>query len=612
MKRTPNKRNRAKQTQPRKVYHAFSSWRFLFVSISVAVIAVLLISRLAYIQVIEPEYLSREADKRSLRVTKSVTHRGNISDRNGEELAISVPAYAIWVDPKTVKESYAFTEEEWLASAVENTRTGKIKYTKKKFFESKKWPALAEVLDIRLENLVKIIKRPNARFAYLKRQVNVPIVDYIKKLRLAGIANQLESHRFYPTGEINANIIGLTDLDAQGIEGIEKSYNNFLQGQTGKKRVRKDRLGNVIDNIEVLKEKKAAGNLQLSIDQRIQAVAYSQLKRAVKMNQATSGSIVVLDVHTGEIYAMANYPSFNPNDRSQYQPYKLRNRAITDTFEPGSTVKPLVVASALAYKKTNVDEIINTSPGWMYLGGRRVRDGKNLGKIDLAMILKKSSNIGVSKLALRLKPGQLQQTFADFGLGNDTGIGLIGESVGRLPIRHRWSDFELATMSFGYGITATTLQIAKAYAILGSGGKEYPLSILKIEKPSEGEQVIPRKIALEVVHMMEGVSKKGGTARKAKVEGYRIAGKTGTSRKAEAGGYGDDYVSIFAGVAPASNPRFSIVVMINEPQGDRYYAGDVAAPVFSSVMQSALLLSHVRPDDENTRYTLLDQLKDAQ
>ncbi|PKF62241.1 peptidoglycan glycosyltransferase FtsI [Psychromonas sp. psych-6C06] len=612
MKRTVSKKRKVQQAQARKVYHAFSSWRFMFVSIVVASIAVLLISRLAYIQVIEPEYLTEEADKRSLRVTKSVTHRGNISDRNGEELAISVPAYAIWIDPKTVKEAYAFNDEQWQASAIENKRTGKLKYTKKKFFESKKWPALAEVLDIKLEDLVKIIERPNARFAYLKRQVNPPVVDYIKQLRLAGIANQLESHRYYPTGEINANIIGLTDLDAQGIEGIEKTYNNFLQGQNGKKRVRKDRLGNVIDQIEVVAEKKAAGNLALSIDQRIQAVAYSELKRAVKIHQATSGSLVVLDVHTGEIYAMANYPSFNPNDRSQYQPYKLRNRAITDTFEPGSTVKPLVVASALAYKKTDVDEVINTSPGWMNIGGRRVRDGKNLGEIDLAMILKKSSNIGVSKLALRLKPGQLQQTFADFGLGNDTGVGLIGESVGRLPIRHRWSDFELATMSFGYGITATTLQIAKAYAILGSGGKQYPLTILKTDNPGEGEQVIPRNIALEVVHMMEGVNEKGGTARKASIEGYRIAGKTGTSRKAEAGGYGDDYVSIFAGLAPASNPRFSIVVMINEPQGDRYYAGDVAAPVFSSVMQSALLLSHIRPDDEHTRYTLLDQLKDAQ
>jgi cell division protein FtsI (penicillin-binding protein 3) len=612
MKRTQSRKKRAKQAQPRKVYHAFSSWRYLFVSVTIAVIAVLLISRLAHIQVIEPEYLTKEADKRSLRVTKSVTHRGNISDRNGEELAISVPAYAIWVDPKAVKAAYAFNEEEWQASAVENTRTGKIKYKKAKFFESKKWPALAEVLGIKLEKLVKIVRRPNARFVYLKRQVNIPIVDYVKQLKLAGIANQLESHRYYPTGEINANIIGLTDLDAQGIEGIEKSYNTYLQGQTGKKRVRKDRLGNVIDDIEVLKVKKAAGNLQLSIDQRIQAVAYSELKRAVKMNKATSGSIVVLDVHTGEIYAMANFPSFNPNDRSQYQPYKLRNRAITDTFEPGSTVKPLVIASALVYKKTDVDEVINTSPGWMHIGGRRVRDGKNLGKINLAMILKKSSNIGVSKLALRLKPGQLQQTFADFGLGNDTGVGLIGESVGRLPIRHRWSDFELATMSFGYGITATTLQIAKAYAILGSGGKQYPITILKTDNPGEGEQVIPKNIALEVVHMMEGVSKKGGTARKAKVEGYRIAGKTGTSRKAEAGGYGDDYIAIFAGLAPASNPRFSIVVMINEPQGDRYYAGDVAAPVFSSVMQSALLLSHVRPDDEDTRYTLLEQLNDAQ
>lgn len=611
MKRIQTRKKRVKQAQPRKVYHAFSSWRYVFVSLTVAVIAVLLITRLAFIQVIEPEYLTQEADKRSLRVTKSVTHRGNISDRNGEELAISVPAYAIWVDPKAVKDAYAFNDEEWHASAVENTRSGKIQYKKTKFFESKKWPALAEVLDIKLETLVEIVKKPDARFIYLKRQVNLPIVDYIKQLKLVGISNQLESHRYYPTGEINANIIGLTDLDAQGIEGIEKSYNTYLQGQTGKKSVRKDRLGNVIDDIEVLKEKKAAGNLQLSIDQRIQAVAYSELKRAVKINKATSGSLVVLDVHTGEIYAMANYPSFNPNDRSQYQPYKLRNRAITDTFEPGSTVKPLVVASALVYKKADVDEVINTSPGWMHIGGRRVRDGHNLGKINLAMILKKSSNIGVSKLALRLKPGELQQTFANFGLGNDTGVGLIGESIGRLPIRHRWSDFELATMSFGYGITATTLQLAKAYAILGSGGKEYPLTMLKVETPSKGEQVIPRNIALEVVHMMEGVSEQGGTARKAKIEGYRIAGKTGTSRKAEAGGYGDDYVSIFAGVAPASNPRFSIVVMINEPQGDHYYAGDVAAPVFSSVMQSALLLSHVRPDDENTRYTLLDQLNDA-
>ena len=595
-----------KHANKKKVYPTYSRWRYLFVSLAIALVALMLISRLAYIQVIKPEYLTAQADKRSLRVTKSVAHRGNISDRNGEELAISVPAYAVWIDPKTVKEAYAFTEEELLDSVEVNSRTGKEKYKKQSFYKSKKWSALAEVLDIEIEKLVAIIQKPKSRFAYLKRQVNQPVVEYIKKLKLAGIANQLESHRFYPTGEINANILGLTDLDSQGIEGIEKSYNTYLQGQTGKKRVRKDRLGNVIDNIEVLKEKKAAGNLQLSIDQRIQAVAYSQLKRAVKMNDAASGSIVVLDVNTGEIYAMVNYPSFNPNDRNQYQPYKLRNRAITDTFEPGSTVKPLVVSSALIYGKTDVDEVIDTSPGWMYLGGRRVRDGRNLGKIDLAMILKKSSNIGVSKLALRLKPEQLQQTFANFGFGNDTGIALIGESVGRMPIRHRWSDFELATMSFGYGITTTTLQLAKAYAILGSGGVEYPLSILKNEHPVTGEQVIPRSVAYEVVEMMEGVSQKGGTAPKAKIEGYRIAGKTGTSRKAEAGGYGDDYVAVFAGLAPISNPRFAIAVMINEPQGDRYYAGDVAAPVFSAVMKSALLLSHVLPDDENERYTLLE------
>jgi len=608
-KRHLGKLKATKHAHKKKNYKAFSQWRFLFVSATIAIIALLLISRLAYLQVIEPEYFTKEADKRSLRITKSVAPRGNIEDRNGEELAVSVPAYAIWVDPKAVKAAYAFTKEEWLDSAEVNLRTGKETHKKQYFYESKKWPALAEVLGIKVEKLAAIIQKPKSRFAYLKRQVNKPIVDYIKKLRLAGISKQRESHRFYPTGEINANILGLTDLDAQGIEGIEKSYNSYLQGQSGKKRVRKDRLGNVIDNVAILKEKKAAGNLQLSIDQRIQAVAYSQLKRAVKINDAASGSIVVLDVNTGEIYAMANYPSFNPNDRNQYQPYKLRNRAITDTFEPGSTVKPLVVSSALIYGKTDVDEVIDTSPGWMHIGGRRVRDGHNLGKIDLAMILKKSSNIGVSKLALRLKPDQLQQTFASFGFGNDTGIALIGESVGRLPTRHRWSDFELATMSFGYGITTTTLQLAKAYAILGSGGIDYPISILKNTHPVSGQQVIPHKIAREVVHMMEGVTQKGGTAPKAKVAGYRVAGKTGTSRKAEAGGYGDDYVAVFAGLAPVSNPRFAIAVMINEPQGDRYYAGDVAAPVFSAVMKSSLLLSHVRPDAKNEQYTLLEPYK---
>ncbi|ABM02978.1 peptidoglycan synthetase FtsI [Psychromonas ingrahamii 37] len=606
IKRHLKKQKMALKTPGKNVYETFSSWRYIFVSITVATIALLLISRLAYLQIIEPEYLTNEADKRSLRITESVAHRGNIQDRNGEELAISVPAYAIWADPKRVKAAFAFTEQEWLDSIVVNPETGKETVNKTFFYESKKWAALADVLDIELDQLAEILQKPNSRFSYLKRQVNQQIVEYINQLNLAGISEQLESHRFYPTGEINANILGLTDLDSQGIEGIEKSYNNYLQGQSGQKRVRQDRLGNVIDNIEVLKVKKAAGNLQLSIDQRIQAVAYSELKRAIKINDATSGSIVVLDVNTGELYAMANWPSFNPNDRAQYQPYKLRNRAITDTFEPGSTVKPLVVSSALIYKKADVDEVIDTSPGWMNIGGRRIHDGHNLGKLDLAMILKKSSNIGVSKLALRLQPDQLQQTFSDFGFGNNTGIGLIGESFGRLPLRGRWSDFELATMSFGYGITTTTLQLARAYAILGSGGVQYPVSILKNAAAVQGEQVIPNNIAREVVAMMEGVTEKGGTAPKAKVEGYRIAGKTGTSRKAVAGGYGDDYVAVFAGLAPASNPRFAIVVMINEPQGDRYYAGDVAAPVFSAVMKSALLLSHVRPDDENDSYTYLE------
>ena len=597
-----------KQAQRKKIYHSFSTWRYYFVASVIILVGIALITRLAYIQVVEKDYLSNEADKRSLRITQSISHRGNISDRYGEELAISVPAYAIWVDPKAVREAYAFTEQQWQESKEVNARNGKVKYNKKKFYGSKRWLALAEILNIDVQKLAKSVSKPRARFVYLKRQVNNSIVQYIQKLKLRGVASRLESHRYYPTGEINANILGFTNLDAKGIEGIEKTYNTYLQGVNGKKRVRKDRDGNVIANINVISKKKVAGNLQLSIDQRIQAIAYSELKRAVEMNEATSGSLVLLDVHTGEIYAMVNYPSFNPNDRSQYKAYKSRNRAIADTFEPGSTVKPLVITSALINGKAKIGEIIDTSPGWMHIGGRRVRDGHNLGKIDLAMILKKSSNVGISKLALRLGPEKLEQTMARFGLGNDSGISLIGESVGDLPIRHHWSDFELATMSFGYGITATTLQLARAYAILGSGGMKYPVSILKNPEPVAGERVIPEKIANEVVHMLEGVTNRGGTARKARIEGYRVGGKTGTSRKADRGGYGEDYVAIFAGIAPISKPRFSMVVMINDPAGDHYYAGDVSAPVFSSVMKSALLLSHVRPDATDSNYTLLESL----
>lgn len=595
------------QAQRAKEYKSFSSWRYTFVSVCIGLFIVLLLIRLATIQIVSPKYLTQQADKRSIRVTKSIASRGNIEDRYGEQLAVSVPAYAVWVDPKAVLKKVAFTKKALVDSLKINKRTGNGYYEKEYFDQSKKWPALAEILGINLAKLKKIISKPHGRFIYLKRQVSVDVVDYITKLHLPGIAKKIESQRYYPTGEINANILGLTNLDGQGIDGIEKTYNTYLQGQTGIKRVRKDRLGNVIDDISVIKKKKEAGVLQLSIDQRVQAVAYHQIKKAVEMNRATSGSIVVINVHTGEVFAMANYPSFNPNDRSQYQAYKLRNRAITDSFEPGSTVKPLVMTSALLNTKVTPDEIIDTSPGWINVGGRRVRDGSNLGKIDLATILQKSSNVGISKISLRLKPDQLEQTFSDLGLGNDTGINLIGESAGTVPHRNHWSPFELATMSFGYGITTTTLQLAKAYAILANGGISYPLTILKQSSQPDGRRVIPQHVAREVVSMMEGVSKKGGTAPAAKVNGYRVAGKTGTTRVAVSGGYGDDYISIFAGVAPASDPQFSIVVMINEPQGDSYYAGVVAAPVFSSVMRSALLLSDIPPDNHDSSYTLLEK-----
>ncbi|MDO6524200.1 MULTISPECIES: penicillin-binding transpeptidase domain-containing protein [unclassified Motilimonas] len=546
------------------------------VSVVIVLVFSSLLARAAYIQIIEPDRLQKEGDLRSLRTTSTQVQRGIISDRNGQPLAISVPVQAVWADPKVIHEKGSLSNV-------------------------KAWQALSDVLSVETDKLINKVKNPKKRFIYLQRQVSPAMAQYVKQLALPGVYLKPESRRFYPAGEITSQIIGFTNIDDKGQEGIEKAYDDWLTGIPGQRQVRKDRHGRVIEDIAVVKEAQQAKDITLSIDQRIQSIAYRALKKYVKLNRATSGSAVVIDVTNGEVLAMVNSPSFNPNNRGQYQSFRVRNRAITDTFEPGSTVKPFVIAGALINNVVEPDEIIDTSPGWMRIGGRRVADHRNYGKMDLTMILQKSSNIGVSKLALELTAPRLQAAFAEFGFGSDTGIGLIGETSGVLPVRRRWSDFELATMSFGYAFTANTLQLAQAYAILGSGGVSYPLSIIKRDEKPQGEQVIPRETALQVVSMLESVTKLGGTGTQAQVEGYRVAGKTGTSRKAVAGGYGDDYVAVFAGVAPVSNPKLAIAVIVNEPKGDRYYGGDVAAPVFAEVMDGSLQLLNVAPDDKEVR-----------
>ncbi|WP_417614345.1 penicillin-binding transpeptidase domain-containing protein [Oceanisphaera sp.] len=560
------KRRRQNKKEP-----MLTSWRFLTVCGVILLAFGALFARTAWIQVVSPDRLRMEGDMRSLRTTVTSTTRGMIMDRNGEELAVSVPVQAVWADPKQVHAELSLEKEQ-------------------------AWQALADVLGVPRDKLVKRVENPKRRFVYLQRQVTPAVAEYIRKLRLPGVHLRPEERRFYPTGEINAHMVGLTNIDGNGIEGIERGFNEWLTAQAGERRVRKDRTGRVIEDLGIVSEARQANNIQLTIDQRIQALAYRSLKRASEYHRATSASLVMLDVKTGEVLAMVNTPSFNPNNRSQYQSFRARNRAVTDTYEPGSTLKPLIVVSALENGVVQADSIVDTSPGWMRLGGKRVSDTRNLGPISVQTILMRSSNMGMVRMALQETPEQLIDTLYRFGLGIDSGMGLVGESAGLVPLRRRWSDIEKATLSFGYGLTVTPLQLAQAYAVLANGGVRYPLTIIKRNQAPRGEQVIARQHADAVLHMLEAVVGPGGTAGNAAIPGYRVGGKTGTSRKAIAGGYGNDYVGIFAGVAPISNPRLAMVVVMNEPQGEQYYGGQVAAPVFAEVMSGALQLLNIRPD----------------
>ncbi|WP_025821033.1 peptidoglycan D,D-transpeptidase FtsI family protein [Shewanella marina] len=529
-----------------------------------------LVVRAAYIQVVEPDKLRHESDMRTLRTTSNQVQRGLITDRNGDMLAVSVPVKAVWADPKEVHKFDGFKD-------------------------MRRWKALADVLHEPEQTLLDRVKDPKKRYVYLKRQVTPAVAEYIRQLKIPGIRLKDESRRYYPAGEITAQLIGLTNIDDVGIEGIEKNYNDWLTGTPTKQKVRKSRDGHVVERLSTVQQGEKPNDLVLSIDQRIQQLAYREIKKATELNQAAWGSIVVLDVHTGEVLAMATSPSYNPNSREHLQSFRMRNRAITDSFEPGSTIKPFVVASALQDGYAKADEIISTSPGWMRVGGRQVRDSHNNGNLSLAKILAKSSNVGISKLSLSMPVEKLLDKYYSLGLGNYTGIDLPGEAPGMIRESHRWSDFERATLSFGYGLTANTLQLARMYATLGNGGKLLPVSILKLTKPPEGTQVFSPKVAKDVMYMLQGVTEAGGTARQAHINGYPVAGKTGTSRKAVAGGYGDDYVSLFAGVAPVNNPRLAIAVVVNAPEGDRYYGGVVSGPVFAKVMSGALQLLNVEP-----------------
>ncbi|MCR3755478.1 MAG: peptidoglycan DD-transpeptidase FtsI [Sodalis sp. Psp] len=552
-----------------EIQTSFVSWRFTLLYGCILLSLVGLMLWVAYLQVINPDRLVHEGDMRSLRVQQIPTARGMISDRAGRPLAVSVPVNAVWVDPKELKEHDIST----------NSR----------------WKALSDALSIPLEQLIsRISANPKRRFVYLARQVNPAISDYIYKLKIPGIYLRQESRRYYPVGQMTAHLIGVTNIDSQGIEGIEKSFDRWLTGQPGERTVRKDRFGRIIEDISSV-DSQAAHNLVLSIDERLQALVYRELNNATAFNKAESGTAVLVDVNTGEVLAMANSPSYNPNNLTGTTTDVMRNRAITDIFEPGSTVKPMVVMTALQYGVVKENSVLNTLP--FMIRGHQIKDVTRYAELTVTGILQKSSNVGVSKLALAMPSSALVETYSRFGLGKATNLGLVGESNGFFPHKQRWSDIERAALSYGYGLMVTPLQLARTYATIGSMGVLRPLSITRVDPPVVGERVFPESLVRAVVHMMESVALPGGGGTKAAIKGYRIAIKTGTTKKVGPdGNYINKYIAYTAGIAPATNPRFALVVVINDPKGGRYYGGAVSAPVFGAIMGGVLRTMNIEMD----------------
>lgn len=545
----------------------FSSWRHYTVVIAGLLLFVVLLLRLTQLQVLDTEFLQGESTKRTVRDHKLPAYRGMIVDRNNEPLAVSTPVKSVWVNPKQIiKDKVDITE-------------------------------LAGHLNIEVASLKKRIKRnANREFMYLKRQMFPGQANKIAKLNLPGVGLDQEYKRFYPAAEVASHVVGFTNIDETGIEGAELAYDQWLQGELGVGRSVKDRLGRLVKDLGVIKPAQSGNELMLSIDLRLQYQAYRELKASVQQHGAKAGSLLMVDVESGEILALVNQPAFNPNNRSELNAAAVRNRSVTDIFEPGSTVKPFTVAAALTNGTVTLDSHINTHPGYIRLENNTIRDHRNYGVLDVTNILTKSSNVGVSKLALKMGGEKLWSFYQDLGLGKPVGLGLPGENNGKIAVtNNRWSPLQSATLSFGYGVAVTPLQLAQAYQVLANGGIKQPLTLIR-KSPETGRRVMSEKVADQVISMLETVVGPKGTARRAKVEGYTVAGKTGTVHKVGRDGYEDEsYLSLFAGVAPSNDPKIVTIVVVDDPSGREYYGGEVAAPIFSRVTQASLRLLNVPP-----------------
>ena len=536
--------------------------------------AVGLLARAVKLQVMDTEFLQQEGEARFLRQVEIPTMRGRIIDRNGQPLAVSTPVSSVWAHPGELLQA------------------------------ADRIPLLAGVLDEDPEAIQRrLSQRADRQFVWIIRRINPELAERVRRLEIPGVFLQREYKRFYPTGEVSAQVVGMTNIDEVGQEGLELAYDSWLTGRTGMKRVIQDRLGRVVEDIELVREARPGRELQLTLDRRLQYLAYRELVSTVSEHEARSGSVVILDVTSGAILAMVNYPSFNPNARERQSPEGVRNRALTDVLEPGSVVKPFVVAAAMEAGLAHPDMVLDTAPGFMNVSGHTIKDFRNYGELSVTGVLTKSSNVGIVQLAMAMDPQHMWSMYSRLGFGQVTGTGFPGESAGVLRDYQRWRKLEQATLSYGYGLSVTPLQLARAMAAIADDGRlRQPSFILDSDNPVQN--VMDPALVEQLTTMLETVTSPEGTATRAAIDGYRVAAKTGTSRKVGVSGYSDRYVSSIAGFAPVTRPRIAAAVVIQDPSGGDYYGGLVAAPLFGHVLADALRLMNVPPDDVSSLVTL--------
>jgi cell division protein FtsI (penicillin-binding protein 3) len=544
----------------------FSPWRSRLLLIGIVAWFIALVARAVYLQGLHNDFLQAKGESRYSRVLSLSPTRGMIVDRNNVALAISTPVESVAASPADTQASPAQLAK------------------------------LARLLEIDVAEVKRKLADTKREFVYLKRQLPPEQASRIVELGIPGVFLQREYRRYYPAGEVMAHLIGFTDIDDKGQEALELAFDSDLTGKAGSRRVIKDRRGHIVEDIDSIRLPQDGQKLPLSIDARIQYLAFRELKAAVAENRARAGGVVVLDAQTGEILAMANLPTYNPNNRSKVEPARTRNRAVTDLFEPGSTLKPFTAAAALEAGNVKPETIIQTAPGYLTIGNRTIHDAHPQGALTVSQVIQKSSNVGAAKMALSLPAETLWTFFKSVGFGTVPNAGFPGEVSGKLRAYATWKPIEQATMSYGHGISVSLLQLARAYTIFANDGEIVPLTLVKRDKPAERVRVLKPETARAVRAMLELAVQPGGTAPKAQIAGYRVGGKTGTAHKLIGRSYGNKYVSSFIGLAPASNPRFIVAVMIDEPSAGQYYGGSVAGPVFNRIMTGALRVMSIPPD----------------